>query len=346
MRCMRTCILTIILLLAGLAAFAEKFELTGGSLKLVMYPEIGSFSLYQLSDVGKNRYEALLEDRNYGTTNWFSVLSEGRVFKLGKRSGKPVGFEPTEHGARFIFTMTDDFQAVQEFSLVANRATGTPSALLIETRIENTSGREMTFALKALLDTMLGETEGIHFFTDKRNRISSETRLQTGIDPDTVIVSRKGDMSVALILDSDIVTRPEAVIASNWERLNTLTWKPAFLEGRSFNTLYSIQDSALLALWPEMKIAPNAMYVVRTVIGPYLEGAVYGSSTLAVSSTAVLADAAFSVSESLTEHERQLRIRDLLDRIAKVEKNPDRASDEELVQLNRELDALLENGAE
>jgi len=345
----RACILTVFLLMMGLTAFAETFELTGGPLKLVLYPEIGSFTLYRLSDVGKNRYEALIEDRNFGTTNWFSVLSDGRVFKLGKRTGKPVVLEPTEHGARFIFTLTDDFQVEQEFSLIPNRATGTPSALLIETRIENTSGREMPFALKALLDTMLGETEGIHYFTDVRNRISSETRIQPGIDPDSVIVSRKGDMSFALILDSDIATRPESVFASNWERLNTLTWKPDFLEGRSFNTLYSVQDSALLAMWPEKTIAPNAKYVVRAVIGPYVEGAEYGSSTLAVSAVdreAVFADAAQSVSVSLTEHERQVRIRDLLDRIALVEKNPDKATDEQLAQMNRELDALLESGAE
>lgn len=349
MRRARASILTVLILFMAFAACAEKFELTGGQLKLVLIPETGSFSLYRLSDVGKNRYEALIEDRNFGTTNWFSVLSDGRVFKLARRSGKPVVLEPTEHGARFIFTLTDDFQVEQDFSLIPDRATGTPSALLIETRIENTSGREMPFALKVLLDTMLGETEGIHFFTDVRNRISSETRIQPGVEQDSVIVSRKGDMSFALILESDLATRPEAVVAANWERLNTLTWKPDFLEGRSFNTLYSIQDSALLVMWPEKAIAPNGKYVVRTVVGPYAEGAEYGSSTLAVSAVdrdAVLADAARSVSVSLSEHERELRIRDLLDRIAQIEKDPDRASDELLAQMNRELDVLLESGAE
>ena len=107
------------------AAFAvAPFEMTRGDLKLVLYPDSGSFSLYKLSDIGKNRYDPLFEDRDASATSWFSVSVNGRVFKLAPRMGKPVAFAETKDGAKFIFTLNDDFQVEQEFSLRLRRFRG------------------------------------------------------------------------------------------------------------------------------------------------------------------------------------------------------------------------------
>lgn len=247
----RTRFLVASLLLAGSLLFAAPLEIARGNLKLILYPDTGSFCLYHLSDIGKNRYEPLFEDRNSAATSWFSVLSNGRVFRLSSRIGHPVVLEPTDTGARFIFTLTDDFQVEQAFSFVESSDKTLPVELKIETRIENTSGKDGVFALKALVDTTLGESEGIHFVTNMRNRISAETRFERNVDPDSVIVSKNKAQSLMFLLSGDDVSPPECLYVQNWDRLNTRTWKPDFLEGRSFNTLYAINDSALLFVWPE-----------------------------------------------------------------------------------------------
>ncbi len=324
------------------AAMAETLELTSGSLRLTLNSKTGSFLLHQLSQTGKNRYEPLLEDRNQGTTSWFSVSFNGAVFKLARRPGRDVRLEPTETGARFVFTPNDSLQITQSFSFVSESSRGS-EAVLVETTIENTSGKTASVALKALFDTMLGEGEGIHFFTNARNRISTETRLVGGRDSDSVIVSARKDLSFMVLLDSAHVTRPDSVIIANWERLDTLKWNPDVVEGRSFNTVYSIQDSALLVTWPAVDVQPNAAYSVRTIIGPYAERDGFTSKNAparASSDASRPIEPVVDVSK-LTEGERQKRIRLLLERIAVVEKNPDAASDEELASLNRQLDVLL-----
>ncbi len=321
---------------------AESLELTGGSLRITLNSDTGSFLLHQLSRTGKNRYEPLLEDRNQGTTSWFSVSFNGAVFKLARRPGRDVRLEPTESGARYVFTPNDSLQIVQDFSFVTDSARGA-DAVLVETTVENTSGKPAAIALKALFDTMLGEGEGIHFFTNARNRISAETRLVGGRDPDAVIVSARKDLSFMIALDSPQVTRPESVIIANWERLDTLKWSPEVVEGRSFNTVYSIQDSALLVTWPTVDVQANASYSVRTIVGTYARD---DGSSAAIEPARVLPAAPPPVEpvidvSKLTEGERQKRIRLLLEKIAVVEKNPDAASDEELASLNRQLDVLL-----
>ena len=314
--------------LAGCLLFAAPIELSGGNLKLVLYPETGSFSLFELSDIGKNRYEPLFEDRNFSTSSWFSVQMNGKIFKLTQKAGKQIVAEQTSLGARFVFTLTDDFQVEQEFSFTNDSATGTPNAMRISTRIENTSGKPASFALKALLDTNLGEDEGVHFSTNDRKRISAETRISPSRDPDSLILSRNKNSVFVFYLKGPQVSRPEAVFISNWDRLNTLTWLPEFIEGRSFNTVYSVNDSALLSLWPEKLLKANEKLEVVMTIGTSLSSP---------------QDAQSVVSSTITRDpdSSKMLIQQLLDRIAVIEANPNTASDEELRKLNEALDIML-----
>lgn len=307
--------------------FAAPIELAGGKLKLVLYPDTGSFSLLQLSDVGKNRYEPLFEDRNSSTTSWFSVLVNGRIFKLERKIGKPIVAEKILDGARFVFTLTDDFQVEQSFSFVNDTVTGTPYAVRVKTRVENTSGKTGVFALKAVIDTMLGESEGIHFFTNIQKRISAETRIAFPQDRDSLIVSQNKALSCMFLLQNNLVTQAESVYVSNWDRLNTLTWTPEFIEGRSFNTLYSVNDSALLFIWPEKTLTANEKLEVNMIIGSYTPEFA-GSST------------ASNIAEPASSS-KQMLVQQLLARIAEIEKKPDSASDEELRKLNEALDLML-----
>lgn len=326
-------------ILNGAAFAASPLELTGGKLKLVLYPDSGSFSLFQLSDIGKNRYEPLFEDRNASATTWFSVLSNGRIFKLAKKSGKTVKMEETTGGAKFIFTLTDDFQVEQEFTFINSSASGTPVAVRIDTRVENTSGKDGTFALKALVDTTLGESEGIHFITNIKNRISAETMLKPDVDRDSVIVSKNKDLSLMIPLSGAGVTRPESTYIANWDRLNTLTWNPDFLEGRSFNTLYSINDSAVLLVWPEKNVRSNEKMLVSMVLGPYSEELLSGTS-------AIVRPAETVTKPVLSKDARNQAIKDILNRIAQIQANPASVSDDELTRLNSQLDILLKQGGE
>jgi len=322
---------------------ASPFEISRGDLKLVLYPDSGSFSLYKLSDVGKNRYESLFEDRDASATSWFSVLSNGRVFKLTKKVGKPIGFEETPDGAKFIFTLTDDFQAEQEFSFTTASPSGSEPVVLVETRIENTSGKKGSYALKAFIDTTLGENEGIHFYTDIRNRISAETRLQSGIDRDAWLVSKNQKLALSFLRTGTGLTVPQTIYIANWDRLNTLAWLPEVAEGRSFNTLYSINDSAVLIVWPERDIDPNEKMSIRMIIGAWAGNP--GEYLQDGRTTDTPSGREFADPEKLKNRDyREKAIKDLLDRIAVIEANPDSVSEEALARLNAELDFMLKSG--
>lgn len=329
--------LVLAIICIAVPLFSEPIELTGGNLKLVLHSKTGTFCLYHIADTGKNRYEPLIEDRNFGATSWLSVQINDSVFKLAPRTGKPVEAVRTANGAMFKFLLTDDFYIEQEFSLVDPDNRGFPTAVAMEIRVENTSGKTATFALKGLFDTMLGETQGIHFYTDARNRISSEERIIPGADRDSVLITGNEQQSFVFQLRDGGVTVPSALYIANWERLNTLAWLPDFLPGRSFNTLYSVQDSAVLFVWPAKPVSANGLYSVRMLFGPYRIQDAPQSPDVASR------DFIWSLDSSpTTEDERLARIEQILARIDQIELDPSIATDEELDYLNRTLDSLLE----
>jgi hypothetical protein len=322
---------------------AETFEMSRGKIKLVLDTEAGSFSLYRLSDVGKNRYEPLFDDRDVSATSWFSVLSNSRVFKLRARVGKPVVFSETESGAKFTFNLTDDFQVEQDFSFVTIPGAGAEPFVAVDTHIENTSGKTGVFALKALIDTSLGESEGIHFSTDVRHRISAETRIKAGSDRDSWIVSANKALSFAMLRSSGGASLPDALYFANWDRLNTLAWSPDFVEGRSFNTIYSVNDSAILAVWPETEIRANERLSVRMILGSW-DGK---ASTVSSGQTYVPRQTEPVPMQRYRDKDaREAAIKALLDRIDEIEKNPQSVSQGELDRLNAELDAILRQTGE
>lgn len=317
-------VLLILLALPGYMQSSnnQTMELISGRYKLVLYNDTGSFTLYWLSQTGKNRYEPLFDERNGSATSWFSVLSNEKIFKLAQRPGRPVKASLTEEGARFTFMPTDDFEVKQHFSFVPATPSGEGDYLLISTVLENTSGKPGTFAVKALLDTYLGEDTGIHFYSDARNRVSSETGIQFSRDKDTFIVSGSVDNKLIIPLLFGKVTKPELVVLSNWSRLNTLSWIPPIEEGRTFNTVFSVNDSAALLIWPEQRLEAGQRLQVNLVLSAFVPG------------KTKVAEAGESDSQ---------KIERILARITEIEANPDSADDAELNALNEMLDQLLES---
>lgn len=329
-------------------------ELVSGSLRLVVFPATGGFCIYDISDVGRQRHIPLFDDRNSAATSFFSVNAGGRVFRLGRRVGRPLNVEQFDDRIVARFQTSDDFFVDQVFSFVYAPGTTSAWGVKIETHIENTSGKPLDLALRLLLDTTLGENEGIHFFTDQRPRISAETRI-TPSDSDRLIVSRNKQASLMWLLDSQGATRPALLQAANWERLNILSWEPDFVDGRSFNSRYTVNDSALMAMWPSATVSHRQSVHVVTILGRYDEqlfgNGLAPSTPVVVPLAPVRPVTPAPVTPSAPElppgagRSRDgdlLIIEQLLARIDEIEANPGIVSDDELDTLIRSLDVMLE----
>lgn len=321
-------------------------ELSSGHLKLKVFERTGSFCLYQLSTNGKNNYVPLYSDMAYGQTNKFSVFLDGKIYRLERKLGKPIGIEKINDTCLITFKIKEQLHIVQRLSFIPDEYGNTQGPLLkIETVIENTQSKEANVALRAIFDTSLGEhNKKAPLATDLREGITSEVSFNPKIDRDSVIISSNAE-SACMFFFKHGVDMPQQVYVANWERMQPRKWLPTVVEGRSFNSKYLHDDSACLFIWPTKKLKPTEIMTITTTIGyhDFIRSAKGYNIQSDMSEDEVKKKT--PALPPMTEEQKKNYdyIQELLNKIHEVEENPDLVPDDEIEDLTDQADSAIKD---
>ena len=117
--------------------------------------------------------------------------------------------------------------------------------------------RNEEFALKAVLDTILGESDLHHFYTWENVAIRNEVLYRT-LQNQKWFVSKNSNAAMQLFFSGAECTEPELVAFANYSTFEKNSWEPDMLSYRAFDTVLSYNNSAVCAIWKTMKLAPSA----------------------------------------------------------------------------------------
>ncbi|GAB1482813.1 hypothetical protein MASR2M78_16290 [Treponema sp.] len=217
-------------------------ELQEGRIKVVLHEETGRFSLYYLSDIQKDRYEALFVDQD-PRTSFLSLLVDDRAFRLGDTTAFRFKATTENQKAAFVFE-SSTLSVRQEFSFIKSAGASLANGIRMDISVVNLGERDIPVGIRVLLDTKLGEKEKNHFSTDQ-NEINAEAIIGKK-SLDRWWYSRNARIGLMGSIKADESTDPDTVHFANWKRLNDAAWKSDENKGRNFNLLpYSIGDSAV-----------------------------------------------------------------------------------------------------
>jgi hypothetical protein len=224
--------------------FAGAAEFTAGSIRLVLHEETGRFSLYSIHENSRGRYEALFADQD-PRTSFLSVSFNDRIYKLGDTSSLRTRIGGDSSTPSFIFE-SSFLLVTEEFSFLTTPGQNAPNGVRIKITIENRSPQQARTGARFLLDTDLGENSPPPFVTDKEH-INSEIFFEKG-SPDRWWVSRREQHALMGSMFGAVAAGEEAdsLYFANWKRLNDVSWKMPYQQGRNFNMPpYSMGDSAV-----------------------------------------------------------------------------------------------------
>ncbi|MBI9100811.1 MAG: hypothetical protein JEY99_00220 [Spirochaetales bacterium] len=211
-------------------------ETRNGQIKIVLDEEKGTFSIYKIATNGGEDLTFFV-DEDTRTSSIF-MLIDNRVYRMGQNSGFTQSSELTENGARYIWE-NPAYKAILDFSFISSTGGTYSDGVKLNFSVENLSSAKHNIGVRILLDTYLGEDNGIHFNLPD-TEIKKETELK-GSFP----AWWKSDF-VQVMMNSRGSTPPERVVFANWKRLNENSWFYESRSNRNFNLLpYSINDSAV-----------------------------------------------------------------------------------------------------
>lgn len=324
-----------------------------GDFVLQVSDDVGAFNLCYAPETSSSSTNFFVSHNDFATT-YFSVLVNDSVYQLRRGSISSIHLVEQNQGASLVYKVRDKLNVGVNFTAISDFSETGVGAVKVEVELENISSTTLSVALKGIFDTVLGENSGVHFVTARYPYVSVE---ESFLDMEQLqwVRSSNGNESIQFLFDGNGISSPQMVVLANKDVVTSDSWMPIVKSGRTFNSVFSYNNSAICALWETISLAPSTkgsvtFYITlasRAKIPPTASflGPKQGASSLTAGDEILYTDeygVVYTVGDLSDNMLNMQYINDLLNRIRKLEEDPTHIDRNELLRLNAELDAVLE----
>ena len=234
-------------------SISEKF----GRVQLKVKSSIGAYSISVLNE--KDKSIPVLSTANEFATNAFYIKNSKKVYNLVTDTSVYSSAVKTTDGASIMYQIPDVAEVTVNFSCFSSDKENKDAEVdmvKVTATVKNISSRNDEFSIKAVLDTILGESSEYHFYTFEGVPVRNEVLYRT-LQNQKWFVSKNVNASMQLFFTGAEATAPELVALANYATLEKNTWEPDMLSYRAFDTVLSYNNSAVCAIWKPIKLAPS-----------------------------------------------------------------------------------------
>ena len=190
------------------------------------------------------------------TSSAFYLKSNNKIIKLINNSSITTGYSTTDKSLRIIYSLPDLADVVVEFFIMPSVEGGQEDMVKVTATVTNKNASQKELALKAVLDTVLGEVDEYHFYTRNGVPVTNEVLYKT-MKNEKWILSRNPSAAMQMFFYGSDCTAPEALALGNYGTFDKKEWIPNMYSFRQFDSVYAYNNSALAVVWPTFKLNPN-----------------------------------------------------------------------------------------
>lgn len=357
---------------------AKNVSVDFGIIKLSARTKLGTFNVGVIDENGK--VIQALSSANESSGNVFYLKYGKKIYKLQSAMDIKTSAVPTSSGMRIIYTIDNAAEVTVDFTCMKSSATADADILKITATVTNIGKRKVDIGLKCVLDTVLGESKGNHFYSSSNTPITAETVYRT-MKNEKWFLSKNSDVAMQILLDGADISATDIVALGNKATLSSMVWEPNVSATRAFDTVLSYNDSCIGVLWPSSLVATGdskkyTMYLAFDNTGHIPQGAKFinpdqgkleSTEEKIVNNVVIIEPPSEKakipivtisdfptvedvyepapVSNKIEIKPNQIEpeyIQALIDRISELESDGSNTNTEELNRLTRELDAILE----
>lgn len=225
---------------------AKTIENTVGNIKVLVKGTVGSFQLYSLDRDGTAF--PVLAGHDEFTSSFFSLRVGKKEYRLTDNIGIVIGARKDDTGAQLVYVVPDVARVHIKFECLKSCASQNQDVLKITSSVKNISKRAADFALKNVLDTILGEQSISHFSTAENVVVNTEMQFRR-FDKAKWIISENKKTAMQILLYGADITPMEVVSLSNKDLLLLQNWIPSIIQSRTFDSVLSYNNSAVAINW-------------------------------------------------------------------------------------------------
>lgn len=350
-----------------------------GIICIKVKPSLGTVNLSVLNS--DDKAIPVLSTRNEYTSSALFLKINKKIYKLvGDASVTPTASK-NDDGVRVLYHIENAADVTLDLKGIQSVKDRDEDVLKVTVTVVNKGHRKADFAVKQVLDTVLGESARYHFYTSDNTAVKNEV-VSRNLKKDRWFTSKNDQAALQLLFDGGNTSATEFFALANYSTIEKNSWEPNMTYLKSFDTVLSYNNSAVCAIWPSVSLMPGESKKIIYYLGfaadsntAYGANYVYGipipkqteiqvkdpvqivleddSSSENDKNTIVVqdnnpgyqpkasSDVDFDVAKLSRDKYTQEYIQKLLDRISELEKDSASVNREEILQLNKELDEIL-----
>lgn len=233
-------------------------DLAFGNIRLKSKKNNGTFNILVLND-SRKAIPVLSTANEYNSTSAFLKVGK-RIIKLNQDSYIKTYSRKKNDGMQIAYVIEDTATVIIDFTCFSSDPENKDlDTVKITTAIKNTSKKRETFELKYILDTVLGETDRHHFYGPNAEPIKNE-QIFNEMDEYKWFVSKNANASVVFNFEGLDAQKPAIIALSNYNSLNSTSWRPETSVSRAFGTVLSYNNSAVGVLWKPQKLSKDEYF--------------------------------------------------------------------------------------
>ena len=215
---------------------------------------VGSFNIALRNHADK--LIPVFSTANEFTSSAFYLKSNNKIIKLINDGSVKSGYTMSDKGLRITYAVPDTAEVIVEFMVFPSEEGNQSDMVKVTATVTNRTTRRRELALKAVLDTILGETDDYHFYTRTNIPVKNEVLYKT-MENEKWIVSRNLNAAMQMFFYGSDCTAPECVALGNYSTFDKNEWLPNMYSYRQFDSVFAYNNSAVEVVWPTFKLNPN-----------------------------------------------------------------------------------------
>lgn len=247
----------------------KKVDKVYGSIRIKVLSGRGTFNIGVVNDNGKTI--GVLSNMNEYTSTFFSLKAGKKIYKLVEGGDVKTKARALEDRVQIIYSVNKVADVLVEFIPVESQLGSGYDVLRIQTVVTNTGAKAGDFALKNVMDTVLGEADLYHFYTSEDIPVKNELSFRTMANAQYFNSKNAAAWCQFMLFGAD-VSPVELVALTNYATAESSSWEPVMTSNKTFDTVASYNNSAVEIIWPvkhllKEQVMPNVYYIAFAADG-------------------------------------------------------------------------------
>ena len=182
-------------------------EVDYGSIKLRAKTKLGTFNIAIIDDEKNKVFPAFATSNEYSTTGLF-LKANGKIIRLNEDTRVKYSAWKTDSGMKLGYRIENIADVVVNFECFQSSSDYDLDTVKVSITVTNMGKKKTDFAVKAILDTILGETDRHHFYTWENAPVKNEIGIRN-FEENPWFLSKNNAASLQMIFTGAEATNPE-----------------------------------------------------------------------------------------------------------------------------------------